>query len=58
MISESRKAIAAFLIAFLTPVSTMLATAHPIDWRAWVTAVVAGLLAGAAIWVVPNAPKP
>lgn len=54
MISESRKAIAAFLIAFLTPVSTMLAAAYPIDWRTWTTAIISGLLAGLAIWVVPN----
>ena len=54
MISESRKAIAAFIVAFLTPVGTMLASGQPLDWRVWAASVVAGLIAAFTTWIVPN----
>jgi hypothetical protein len=58
MISESRKAIVAFLLAFLGPVGVLLASDVALDWRNVLSAFVAGLIVGLGTYVVPNAPKP
>ena len=42
MISESRKAIAAFIVAFLGPIGVLLAADTPLDWRGVLSAFVAG----------------
>ena len=57
MISESRKAIAAFIVAFLGPLAVLLATNNPIGWREFAAALVAGIIAGFTTWLVPNATK-
>jgi hypothetical protein len=58
MLAESRKAIVAFLVAFLGPLGVLLAaTDVALDWRVVTSAVVAGLIAGLATYAVPNAPK-
>jgi len=54
MISESRKAIAAFIVAFLGPLGALLATSTPIGWRESIAALILGLIAGFATWIVPN----
>lgn len=58
MIAESRKAIVAFLLAFLGPIGVLLAaTDVALDWRVVASAVVAGLIAGLATYAVPNAER-
>lgn len=54
MISESRKAVAAFIVAFLGPLAVLLATSNPIGWREVLAAFVAGTIAGFTTWLVPN----
>lgn len=59
MIAESRKAIAAFLLAFLGPLGVLLAaTDEPLDWRKAAAAFVAGVIAGLGTYLVPNATPP
>lgn len=56
-VAEIRKAIAAFLLAFLGPIGVVLAaTDQPLDWRVVVSAVISGLVAGLTTYAVPNAP--
>jgi hypothetical protein len=58
MISESRKAIVAFLLAFLGPLVTLL-TAFDVElgWRVVLATLLTGLVAGLGTYVVPNSPK-
>jgi hypothetical protein len=49
------KAIIAALVSFLTAVSTALEDGH-ISAQEWVTALIALLIAGGAVWRVPNRP--
>ena len=58
MLSESRKAVAAFVLAFLGPLAVLLAaTDQPIGVREVLSALVAGVIAGLGTWVIPNATK-
>lgn len=58
MISESRKALVAAGIGFLTPISVVLAaTDQPLDWRVAASSVVAGLISGAGVWLTRNGDK-
>jgi hypothetical protein len=57
MISESRKAIVAFVLGLLGPLAVLLASPNDLDWRSFVSALVAGLIVGLGTYAVPNAPK-
>lgn len=56
-VAESRKAITAFVVAFLGPIGGLLASDVTLDARAWGAAAVFGVAAGLATYLVPNAPK-
>jgi hypothetical protein len=57
VVSESRKAIVAFVVAFLGPIGGLLATNVPLDARSWGAAAAFGVAAGLATYLTPNAPK-
>ena len=57
MISESRKAIVAFVLGLLGPIAVLLASPADLDARTVASAVVAGLIVGLGTWAVPNAPR-
>lgn len=57
MISESRKAIAAFLLAFLGPIGVLLtATDQELNVRNGLASLVAGLIAGLGTYFMSNKP--
>jgi len=49
------KAVAAALIAFLSAIATGLSNGH-LSAQEWITAVIAFLVAGGAVFSVPNKP--
>jgi hypothetical protein len=59
MISESRKAIVAFLLAFLGPIGVLLAaTDQELNVRNVLASLVAGVIAGLATYFTTNAQPP
>ena len=56
--AQARKAQLAALISFLGPILTYLQATGEWSWRAFVGAVVSGVIAGASVYFTNNAPRP
>lgn len=54
MLTTSRKATAATLVAFLAPLAALFASEQDITWRVLVACVLAGLIGGLTVWATGN----